>query len=68
MQAYSVNSTNFSACTSFLDPRNRIMGSNFTSGGHLPHGIYPCKTMVSASSIYFESFPDCVDQVTGIVV
>jgi glycine hydroxymethyltransferase len=59
--------------TALLRPHDRIMGLDLPSGGHLTHGFYTysakegTRKAVSATSIYFESLPYKVDQVTGIV-
>lgn len=43
------------------------MGLGLPSGGHLTHGYYTAKKKISASSIYFQSFPYQVDTKTGII-
>merc|ERR1712199_109439 len=37
------------------------------SGGHLTHGYYTPAKKISATSIYFESFPYKVDPVSGLI-
>ena len=59
--------------TALLKPHDRIMGLDLPSGGHLTHGFYTyskkenTRKAVSATSVYFESFPYRVDQVTGFI-
>merc|ERR1719510_2546190 len=43
------------------------MGLDLPSGGHLTHGFYTAKRKVSATSIYFESFPYKVNPETGYI-
>lgn len=43
------------------------MGLGLPDGGHLTHGYYTAKKKISASSIYFQSFPYQVDPKTGIL-
>ncbi|GMI43068.1 hypothetical protein TeGR_g4431, partial [Tetraparma gracilis] len=70
---YSGSPANFAVYTALLRPHDRIMGLDLPSGGHLTHGFYTysakegTRKAVSATSIYFESLPYKVDQVTGIV-
>ena len=43
------------------------MGLGLPDGGHLTHGYYTAKKKITASSIYFQSFPYRVDPTTGII-
>jgi glycine hydroxymethyltransferase len=43
------------------------MGLGLPDGGHLTHGYYTAKKKITASSIYFQSFPYRVDPSTGII-
>ena len=67
VQPYSGSTANIAVYTGLLDPHDRIMGLDLPSGGHLTHGFYTPKRKVSATSIYFESFPYRVDGKTGLV-
>ena len=58
VQPYSCTTANFAVYTALLQPKDRIMGLDSPSGGHLSHGYYtPSRKKVSAASIFFESFP-----------
>ncbi|MCO5599842.1 hypothetical protein L7F22_053949 [Adiantum nelumboides] len=67
VQPYSGSTANFATFTAILNPQDRIMGLGLPSGGHLTHGFYTAKKKISASSIYFQSFPYQVDLKTGII-
>jgi glycine hydroxymethyltransferase len=57
----------FAAFTALINPQDRIMGLGLPDGGHLTHGYYTAKKKITASSIYFQSFPYRVDPSTGII-
>jgi len=67
VQPYSGSPANFAVYTGLLQPHARIMGLDLPSGGHLTHGYHPAKKKISATSIYFESFPYKVHPVTGLI-
>jgi len=67
VQPYSGSPANFAAYTAVLQPHDRIMGLGLPSGGHLTHGYYTASKKISATSVYFESLPYEVDQVTGLI-
>lgn len=67
VQPYSCTSANFAVYTALLQPKDRIMGLDSPSGGHLSHGYYTSSgKKVSAASIFFETFPYRVDS-TGYI-
>ena len=56
-QPYSGSIANLAAYHALLKVHDRIMGLGLESGGHLTHGYYTSKKKISASSIFYESFP-----------
>jgi len=67
VQPYSGSPANFAVYTALLEPHARIMGLDLPSGGHLTHGYYTAKKKISATSMYFESFPYKVHPETGLI-
>lgn len=68
VQPYSCTSANIAVFTGLLLPKDRIMGLDSPSGGHLSHGYYtPNGKKVSAASIFFESLPYKVNPLTGYI-
>jgi len=67
VQPYSGSPANFAVYTGLLTPHDRIMGLDLPSGGHLTHGFQTTKRKVSATSVYFESLPYVVDEITGYI-
>merc|ERR1712086_718629 len=67
VQPYSGSPANFAVYTALLPPHSRVMGLDLPSGGHLTHGYYTAKKKISATSIFYESFPYRVDPVSGLI-
>ncbi|XP_056858441.1 serine hydroxymethyltransferase 7-like, partial [Raphanus sativus] len=68
VQPYSCTSANFAVYTALLLPGERIMGLDSPSGGHMSHGYCtPGGKKISATSIFFESFPYKVNPQTGFI-
>lgn len=67
VQPYSGSTANFATFTALLQPQDRIMGLGLPDGGHLTHGYYTAKKKISASSIYFQSFPYQVKKSDGLL-
>ncbi|KAJ0232765.1 Serine hydroxymethyltransferase 7 [Hirschfeldia incana] len=68
VQPYSCTSANFAVYTALLLPGERIMGLDSPSGGHMSHGYCtPGGKKISATSIFFESFPYKVNPQTGYI-
>lgn len=68
VQPYSCTSANFAVFTGLLQPKERIMGLDLPSGGHLSHGYYTSSgKKVSGASIFFETLPYKVNPETGLI-
>ncbi|KIY71184.1 glycine hydroxymethyltransferase [Cylindrobasidium torrendii FP15055 ss-10] len=67
VQPYSGSTANFAAFTALLQPQDRLMGLGLPDGGHLTHGYYTAKKKMTASSIYFQSFPYGIDPATQLI-
>ena len=68
VQPYSGSPANFAVYTGLLNPHDRIMGLDLPSGGHLTHGYYtPSGKKISATSVFFETFPYRLDESTGLI-
>lgn len=67
VQPHSGSSANFAVYTALLKPHARVMGLDMPSGGNVTHGYYTASRKVSATSIYFESYPYKVHPETGLI-
>ena len=68
VQPYSCTSANFAVYTGLLLPKDRIMGLDSPSGGHVSHGYYtPSGKKISGASIFFESLSYKVNPQTGYI-
>ncbi|KAG1779435.1 serine hydroxymethyltransferase-domain-containing protein [Suillus placidus] len=67
VQPYSGSTANFAALTALLQPQDRLMGLGLPDGGHLTHGYYTAKKKMTASSIYFQSFPYAIDPTSQLI-
>ncbi|KAI5120617.1 hypothetical protein M0805_008093 [Coniferiporia weirii] len=67
VQPYSGSTANFAALTALIQPQDRLMGLGLPDGGHLTHGYYTAKKKITASSIYFQSFPYGLDPATQLI-
>ncbi|KAH6903119.1 glycine hydroxymethyltransferase [Coprinopsis sp. MPI-PUGE-AT-0042] len=66
-ECYIPSTANFAALTALIQPQDRLMGLGLPDGGHLTHGYYTAKKKMTASSIYFQSFPYAIVPDTGII-
>ena len=67
VQPYSGSPANFAVYTALVGPHGRIMGLYLPDGGHLSHGFMTANKKISATSVYFESFPYKVNPETGLI-
>jgi len=67
VQPYSGSTANFAALTALIQPNDRLMGLGLPDGGHLTHGYYTAKKKMTASSIYFQSFPYAISPDTHLI-
>ncbi|KQK10845.1 hypothetical protein BRADI_2g56557v3 [Brachypodium distachyon] len=68
VQPYSCTSANLAVYTGLLLPKDRIMGLEPPSGGHVSHGYYtPSGKKVSGASIFFESLSYKVNPQNGYI-
>ncbi|KAG5643713.1 hypothetical protein DXG03_009762 [Asterophora parasitica] len=67
VQPYSGSTANFAALTALIQPNDRLMGLGLPDGGHLTHGYYTAKKKMTASSIYFQSFPYAIHPETNLI-
>ncbi|PKA57345.1 Serine hydroxymethyltransferase 6 [Apostasia shenzhenica] len=68
VQPYSCSSANFAVYTGLLLPKDRIMGLDSLSGGHVSHGyLTPGGKRISGASIFFESLSYKVNPHTGYI-
>lgn len=67
VQPHSGSPANFAVYTAMVEPHGRIMGLYLPDGGHLSHGFMTQKKKVSATSVFFESFPYKLDPATGLI-
>lgn len=67
VQPLSGSPANFAVYTAVVEPHGRIMGLYLPDGGHLSHGFMTQQKKVSATSVFFESFPYKLDPTTGLI-
>jgi glycine hydroxymethyltransferase len=67
VQSLSGCPANFAVYTALLGAHGRLMGLNLPDGGHLSHGFYTPNKKISATSIFFESFPYSLNPDTGLI-
>ncbi|OAY65484.1 serine hydroxymethyltransferase 7-like [Ananas comosus] len=68
VQPYSCTSANFAVYTGLLLPKDRIMGLDSPSGGHVSHGYHtPGGKKISGASIFFECLSYKVNPQTGYI-
>lgn len=67
VQPHSGSPANFAVYTALVGPHGRIMGLHLPEGGHLSHGFMTPSKKISATSLFFESFPYKLDPLTGVI-
>ncbi|CAM9154263.1 unnamed protein product, partial [Phaeothamnion confervicola] len=67
VQTLSGSPANFQAYTAVLQPHDRIMSLDLPSGGHLSHGYQTDSKKISMVSLFFETFPYRLNEVTGTI-
>lgn len=67
VQSLSGSPANFQAYAAVLNPHDRIMALDLPHGGHLSHGYQTDTKKISAVSIFFETFPYRLNEVTGLI-
>ncbi|XP_052263047.1 serine hydroxymethyltransferase-like [Dreissena polymorpha] len=67
VQPHSGSPANFAVYTALIGPHGRIMGLHLPEGGHLSHGFMTGTKKISATSMFFESFPYKLDPLTGTI-
>jgi len=67
VQSLSGSPANFQVYSAVLQPHERIMALDLPHGGHLSHGYQTDTKKISATSVFFESFPYRLDEATGII-
>ncbi|KAG0475155.1 hypothetical protein HPP92_014841, partial [Vanilla planifolia] len=67
VQSLSGSPSNFQVYTALLKPHERIMALDLPHGGHLSHGYQTDTKKISAVSIFFETMPYRLNEVTGYI-